>query len=91
MPDTSLARSRSSEFLLLLSRSISISLGLYYPASLPTWTCAVERGAPGQESRTLGPHSHFAVPCCVTLGEYLSLSGLVGSSQRLVLKDPPRL
>lgn len=67
--------------LIHLHLSWSLSLRL-----LPTWTCAVEKGAWGQESRTLSPHSHFAVPCCVTLGEYLSLSDLTRTSQRPVLQ-----
>lgn len=65
-----------------------ISLGLRPVASLP-------RGFPphqdlhrregitlGQESRTLGPDSHFALLCCETSGKYLPLSGLARSSQR---------
>lgn len=30
-----------------------------------------------QESRTLGPDSHFALLCCETSGQYLPLSGQI--------------
>lgn len=36
-----------------------------------------EGGTMSQESRTLGPDSHFALLCCKTSGQYLPLSGQI--------------